>query len=243
MFFKFFKSNKRDLSKEELEIKKFIIKNFGYRPKEVDYFLEALTHKSFHSNDPKIISIPNERLEFLGDAILDAIVAEYLFKKYPDYEEGSLTQIKSKIVNRKTLSEIGESIGLRNHLRYNKNRSINISGLEGNSLEAIIGAIYLDGGYTATKNAILSYILRNHLDLNKVIEEKIDYKSRLYIWCQKRHIGLEFEVEHEECTNGVWTYEIIAKVNNIGYGKGKGNSKKQAEQFASKETLMLVGEL
>lgn len=243
MFSKFLKLNRKRLTKEELEIKKFIIRAFGYRPQNTDYFIEALTHKSFQNYNTSTSSIPNERLEFLGDAILDAVVAEYLFLKYPDYEEGSLTQIKSKIVNRQTLSEIGETMKIRDYLRYNKGRSINIQGLEGNSLEAIIGAIYLDGGYEKVRHSVVSFVLRQHLNMSKVLEEKIDYKSRLYIWCQKKHINLEFEVLHEECNQGVWNYEILAKVNTIGYGKGKGSSKKQAEQFASKETLMLVGEL
>lgn len=244
MFFKFLNRNKRKLTTEELAIKKFIIKSFGYRPQNVNYFLEALTHKSYQQKHHESAdAIPNERLEFLGDAILDSVVAEYLFLKYPDYDEGSLTQIKSKIVNRQSLSEVGGTMQIRNYLRYNKGRSINIQGLEGNSLEAIIGAIYLDGGYEKVKHSITAVVFRNHLNISKVIEEKIDYKSRLYIWCQKKHIALEFEVLHEECKNGTWHYEIIANVNTIGYGKGKGTSKKQAEQFASKETLMLVGEL
>jgi ribonuclease III len=243
LFFKFFNRKSKKLSREELEIKKFIIKSFGYRPKETSYFLEALTHKSFQQTKDFKPSIPNERLEFLGDAILDSIVAEYLFLKYPDYEEGSLTQIKSKIVNRSSLSEIGDTLKIRDFLRYNKSRSINVQGLEGNCLEAIVGAIYLDGGYNAVKKSIISHVFRQHLNLNKLIEEKIDFKSRLFIWCQKKHISLDFEVTKEECTNGVWNYEILAVVNAIGYGRGVGTSKKQAEQMASKETLMLVGEL
>lgn len=243
MLFKYFSRKRKKLTDEELAVKKFILKSFGYRPQNTDYFLEALTHKSFQNNSKTEACIPNERLEFLGDAILDAVVAEYLFLKYPEFDEGSLTQIKSKIVNRQSLSDIGETLRIRDYLRYNRGRSINIQGLEGNSLEALIGAIYLDGGYEKVKQSILSCVFRNHLNMSKVIEEKIDYKSRLYIWCQKKHIHLEFEVLHEECTQGVWSYEIVANVNRIGYGKGKGSSKKQAEQLASKETLMLVGEL
>jgi len=240
--FNFFnRKQKHHLSGEELDIKSFITKTLGYRPRNVSYFMEALTHKSYQNAKNPIL--PNERLEFLGDSVLDAIVAEYLFLKYPEHEEGSLTQIKSKIVNRKTLSEIGESMGIRNHLRYNKGRAINIQGLEGNCLEAIIGAVYLDGGYEVTKACVISRIFRNHLDLNKLMEEEIDFKSRLFIWCQKKHLALEFEVTRENCTNGIWEYEIKVNVNNISYGKGKGSSKKQAEQLASKETLMLVGEI
>ncbi len=244
MIFKFLKGNRSKLGSDELEIKKFIIKSFGYRPLNVNYFVEALTHKSFLQAQEDYSIIPNERLEFLGDAILDSVVAEYLFLKFGDYEEGSLTQIKSKIVSRNTLSEIGGAMGIRNYLRFNKKRTMNIAGLEGNCLEAIVGAIYLDGGYTAVKQSIINFVFRYHLNLTKLMEEKIDFKSVLLIWCQKKHISLDFEVLREERdNNGTWHYEILANINNISYGKGKGNSKKQAEQLAAKETLMLVGEL
>lgn len=239
----FFKRSKgKQLTSEELEIKRFITKTFGYRPQNVAFFVEALTHKSFQGNG-SIASTPNERLEFLGDSILDAIVAEYLFLRYPEHEEGLLTQIKSKIVNRKTLSEIGDVMKIREYLRYNKGRTINIQGLEGNCLEALIGAIYLDGGYEKTKVCVINRIFRNYLDINRLLEEEIDFKSKLFIWCQKKHLSLEFEVTKENCQNGVWEYEIKVNVNKVSYGKGKGSSKKQAEQLASKETLMLVGEI
>ena len=143
----------------ELKLFRFILKKFGYKPKSLIYFQKAITHRSFpNSNDH---GYSNERLEFLGDAILDSITAEYLFLKFPENNEGSLTKLKSKIVNRKNLSKLGEDIGIRDVLLYNKSRSINLGTLEGNAFEALVGAIYLDGGYEKTKKDLQEHIFIN----------------------------------------------------------------------------------
>lgn len=229
-------------SNDDLRLTKFFIDRLGYRPKQLNYFREAVTHSSITYVDATV-EVSNERLEFLGDAILDAIIAEFLYQKFPDQDEGYLTKVKSKVVSRKTLSEIGEELGLRTILRYSKSRSINMSSLEGNAFEAIIGAIYLDGGYDVTKRIIHQYVFRKYVDLNKVLEEEIDFKSKLFIWCQKRKLNLEFTVISEENNHGNWKYEVVAFVNGQNYGKGSGTSKKAAEQAAAKETLLLVGEI
>lgn len=229
-------------SDDDLRLTKFFIDRFGYRPKQLNYFREAVTHSSITYVDATV-EVSNERLEFLGDAILDAIIAEFLYQKFPDQDEGYLTKVKSKVVSRKTLSEIGEELGLRTILRYSKSRSINMSSLEGNAFEAIIGAIYLDGGYDVTKRIIHQYVFRKYVDLNKVLEEEIDFKSKLFIWCQKRKLNIEFSVISEENNHGNWKYEVVAFVNGKNYGKGSGTSKKAAEQAAAKETLLLVGEI
>lgn len=228
-------------SKEELEIIRFVLLKFGYRPSNVSFFIKALTHKSIINTNEAELS--NERMEFLGDAVLDAVIAEFLFQKFPKEDEGYLTQIKSKVVSRKTLSEIGEALELKKYIRYDKTRTINLSTLEGNAFEALIGAIYLDGGFEAVKNSVSNHIFRKYADLNKVLEEEIDFKSKLFIWCQKAKLKLDFVVLKEENNQGNWLYEIEVVINEKQYGKGLGASKKVAEQAASKETLILVGEL
>ncbi len=228
-------------SKEDLQFIRFFIDKFGYRPKRLDLFYEATTHRSLTYSASREFS--NERLEFLGDAILDSIIAEFLFHKFPDQDEGYLTKVKSKVVSRKTLSEIGEELGLRKIIRYNKGRSINLSSLEGNAFEAIIGAIYLDSSYETVKKILHHHIFRKYVDLNKVLEEEIDFKSRLFIWSQKRRLQLEFVVLREENLHGNWKYEVVAQVNGTNYGKGIGASKKVAEQAAARETLILMGEM
>jgi ribonuclease-3 len=228
-------------SKEELELISFVLKKFAYRPQNISYFVTAITHKSLANNDT--ITYSNERLEYLGDAILDAVIAELLYLRFPNEDEGYLTKIKSKVVSRKTLSEIAEALDLKSIIRYHKGRTINLSTLEGNAFEAIIGAIYLDGGFEAVKKTINHHIFRKYADLNKILEEEIDFKSRLFIWCQKSHLTLEFVVVKEENIQGNWQYEIEVLINEKAYGRGIGNSKKSAEQAASKETLVLVGEI
>lgn len=226
-------------SKEELEIIGFILKKFGYRPKELKYFFKAITHKSFRNQE---IEFSNERLEFLGDAVLDSVVADYLFVKFEDEDEGYLTRIKSKIVNRKTLSDIGEAMNIREILRYNQARSINLNTLEGNAFEAILGAIYLDGGYDSVKKCVQNYVFRNYVNINRLLEEEIDFKSKLFIWCQKKKLQLSFDVLKEVNTGSGWVYEVEVEINGKKYGRGKGSAKKLAEQEAAKETLELLGE-
>ena len=179
----------------------------------------------------------------MGDAILDAVVAEHLFLKFPENDEGYLTKLKSKIVNRKTLSDIGENMEIRLILNYNKTRTINVSTLEGNAFEAIIGAIYLDGGYDKAKQSLNNYVFRKYLNFNKLLEEEIDFKSKLFIWCQRKKLNLDFVVVKENHENGQWNYEIKVVINNKEFGRGIGLSKKTAEQEAAKQTLQLIGEI
>lgn len=227
-------------SKDELELIRFILKRFGYRPKNVHFFFEAITHKSLSNNNTES---SNERLEFLGDAILDAVIAEFLYERFPKEDEGYLTKIKSKLVSRKTLSLIAEDMSLRDIIRYQKGRTINLNTLEGNAFEAIMGAIYLDGGFNAVKKSINHHVFRKYADLNRLLEEEIDFKSRLFIWSQKKQLKLEFEIISEENLGGTWEYIVQARINGASYGQGKGSSKKMAEQAASKETLELMGEI
>lgn len=226
---------------DEREIKQFIFSKFGYKPKNLSFFFQAITHKSLiHNNEAEN---SNERLEFLGDSILDAIVAEFVYARFPNHDEGYLTKIKSKLVSRKTLSSIAEEMELRQIIRYQTGRTINLNTLEGNAFEAIIGAIYLDSGYSEVKKVVNEFIFKKYVDLNKILEEEIDFKSKLFIWSQKKQLNLAFQVISEVNNSGIWEYVVIALINGVGYGRGTGNSKKSAEQVASKETFELLGEL
>ncbi len=231
----FFRKNKTD---EQLALIRFVISRFGYRPVDVEIFERAITHKSYSNNKD---AYSNERLEFLGDSIIDAVVAEFLFNKFPDEDEGYLTKIKSKMVSRKTHSDIGEEMELRSVLRYHRGRSINLNTLEGNAFEAIIGAIYLDGGYEVARKSIRNYVFRNFVDVNKILEEEIDFKSRLFIWSQKNKLSLDFSVVSEINHGNTWEYKVMVVINEHNYGMGIGASKKIAEQAAAKETLELLG--
>ncbi|MGB0932975.1 MAG: ribonuclease III [Lishizhenia sp.] len=238
-WFSIFSSVKR--SKKDIQLIRFIIKTFGYRPKELSYFYEALTHKSISNKSEKLNS--NERLEFLGDAIFDAVIANYLYDKFPEEDEGYLTKLKSKIVSRKSLSSIADKIQLRKHILYQKGRSIKIATLEGNAFEALMGAIYLDGGYQAVHKTVNHHVFRKYVNVDTLLEEEIDFKSKLFIWMQKNKLNLEFKVISEENNGEQWIYKVEAEINGQSYGMGVGASKKIAEQAAAKETLILMGEL
>lgn len=220
---------------------RFLHQKLDYHPRNIQFFVKAVTHKSYLGNDDQENS--NERLEFLGDAAIDSIIAEYLYLKFPEADEGYLTKIKSKLVSRKNLSEIAENIGIREIMRYQKGRAINMSTIEGNAFEALMGAILLDKGYEELKKVLNVIILQKYADINKLLEEEIDFKSKLFIWCQKNRYEVEFKTLTEENHGGFWKYTMIAVINNKSYGMGSGSSKKVAEQAASKETLELIGEL
>lgn len=226
---------------EELQVIRFVLAEFGYKPQKASFFIQALTHKSSLTDQEQLAA--NERLEFLGDSILDAVVASFVYDKYPEIDEGQLTKIKSRIVNRKSLSAIGERMGIRKHLIYSQGRSINLAGLEGNAFEALIGAIYLDGGFDKTQSVLKNTVFRKHLNLNKLLEEELDFKSALFIWCQRKKLALEFILSDEQFIEGKAVYQMTVQINRTAYGKGKGHSKKEAEQAAAKETLALMGEI
>ncbi len=228
-------------SSDNPEIDRFVFERFGYRPKNGQLFLHALTHKSIINTTE--VDISNERLEFLGDAILDSIVAEFLYARFPNEDEGYLTKIKSKVVSRDTLGAIGHDMKLRKVLRYNKNRTIKIETIEGNAFEALVGAIYLDGGFEAAQKSLINHVFRKHVNLNRILEEEIDFKSRLFIWSQKNRLPIDFEVLLEESDGANWKYLVRVVIKDREYGRGSGSSKKKAEQAAAQETLELLGEM
>ncbi|MDG1332318.1 MAG: ribonuclease III [Crocinitomicaceae bacterium] len=228
-------------TKADPEIEQFMVERFGHTPKNGQLFLNALTHKSILNTSE--IEVSNERLEFLGDAILDSIVAEFLYERFPDENEGYLTKIKSKVVSRNTLGTIGHDMMIGDVLRYNKNRTIKMETIEGNAFEAIVGAIYLDAGYEATRKSIIHHVFRKYVNLNRILEEEIDFKSRLFIWSQKNRLPIEFEVLLEESDGANWKYVVRVNISEREYGRGSGSSKKKAEQAAAQETLELLGEM
>ena len=179
----------------------------------------------------------------MGDTVLDAVVAEFLYHKFPKDDEGYLTKLKSKIVNRQTLSNIGEKMGIREVLKYNDERSINLKSIEGNAFEALVGAIYLDAGFERTKKTLNTHVFPKYIDVQRLLEEELDFKSLLFIWCQKKKLRLEFTVVSEKKEAGESLYTVNALISTKKYGIGKGLNKKTAEQEAAKKTLEELGEI
>ena len=173
----------------------YILENFGYKIRNIKIFKEAFTHKSL-LNDAQLIS--NERLEFLGDSIIDSVIAKILYLKFPNEDEGFLTKLKSKLVSRRTLEIIADKIQIFRVLRYDKNLSIKLKTIQGNAFEAVIGAIFLDGGYASAEKSLKKYILKKHIDMREILIKEVDFKSRLFIWSQKNQTSFCFDVLSEK---------------------------------------------
>lgn len=217
----------------------FLAKKFNYRPKNINIFIDALTHKSYSNVRENVQS--NERLEFLGDTVIDLIVAEHLYIRFPHEDEGYLTKVKAKIVNRKMLSYIGGELKLGDYIRYRKGRSIRVSTIEGNAFEALIGAMYLDSDFETVKATFENYIIKRYINFKEVLSQEMDFKSLLLIWGQKNKFEISFEITDAASKENNFIYTAVAIINKKEWGMGKGTSKKEAEQNASNETMTLLG--
>jgi ribonuclease-3 len=210
----------------------------GFTPKYVDYYKLAFMHRS----KPEDATDSNERLEFLGDAILGAIVAEYLFKKYPYQPEGFLTELRSRIVRRETMNNVALKMGLNKLVQYNQNdRGLSRSHIFGNALEALIGAVYLDQGFTKTRKFILNQIIRIYIDLDTMESTDTNYKNQLLSWSQRNGKQLIFETlsETSEGTRKLFTVGIVIDGEIIATGTGY--NKKDAGQVAAKSAMTVLG--
>jgi ribonuclease-3 len=180
----------------------------------------------------------NERLEFLGDVVLDLTMANYLYRSFPTEQEGELTKRKSRIVNRKNLNLLGKNMGLHHLIQAKMRREDIHDSMIGNGLEALIGAIYLDHGFERTQRAVL--LMLKHYGLDEQVNETHDFKSQLHQWATKRRKSLLFDVMRDDDSAGEERYEIAAKVNGEVYGIGVGRSKKLAEQEAARRAWKKV---
>ncbi len=210
----------------------------GFTPKYVEYYKLAFMHRS----KPEDATDSNERLEFLGDAILGAIVAEYLFKKYPYQPEGFLTELRSRIVRRETMNNVALRMGLNKLVQYNQNdRGLSRSHIFGNALEALIGAVYLDQGFTKTRKFILNQIIRIYIDLDIMESTDTNYKNQLLSWAQRNGKQLVFETisETNEGTRKLFTVGIVLDGEVVATGTGY--NKKDAGQVAAKSAISILG--
>lgn len=209
----------------------------GFYPSDIDIYKTALIHRSVAFRNPK--GINNERLEFLGDAVLDAIVADIVYKHFPNKKEGFLTEAKSKIVKRESLGKIADDIGLIRLIRNANHNQNHNSYMGGNALEALIGAIYLDKGYRHCMKFIKRRIIDNLLNIDKVAYKEVNFKSKLIEWTQKGRILLEYQLVSEEKegndSSPVFIFDIY--LEGIKAGTGRGYTKREAQQVASKQAL------
>lgn len=215
-------------------------KMLGFYPRNIDIYQQALLHKS-SSVKEKGRLLNNERLEFLGDAILDAVVADIVYKRFEGKREGFLTNTRSKIVQRETLNHVAVEIGLDKLIKYTTRQSSHNSYMCGNAFEALIGAIYLDRGYRACKKFMEERIIGKYLNLEKISRKEVNFKSKLIEWSQKNKFEVEFQVAGQsvdESQNPI--FETVVLVEKITGGRGKGYSKKESQQEAAHQTMSMI---
>ena len=204
----------------------------GFYPKNPTLYDQAFTHKSILNESEQGEKVSNERLEFLGDAILGAIIAEYFFVKFPYEDEGFLTKVRSKLVSRNFLNQLSIDIGLDTFLETSAdlNRSKSIFG---DAFEALIGAIYLDRGFTQCKKFVIEKIIRDYIDVDKILQEETNFKSKLIEWVQSKKTSYHFNTEAVDVREGQF-FRCHLNIGNYQVVVGEGGSKKRAEQAAAK---------
>ena len=249
------------LPKKDRPLAKAIRHIVGYSPTNIALYQLATQHVSVAKINSQGVKESNERLEYLGDAILSAVVADYLFKKFPFKDEGFLTEIRSRIVNRESLNTVARKIGLIDLIRYERvqgklreplpvstndppvkkpkkqRAKLTHKSIGGNTLEALVGAVYLDKGFRTCRRFILKKLLIPHFDLSTVVETNTNYKSKVIEWAQKHNRDIRFEIID---VRGDHQYkEFIAQlfVDDQPVSQGSGYSKKKAEQRASETAL------
>ncbi|MBS1928608.1 MAG: ribonuclease III [Ferruginibacter sp.] len=227
-----------EFDKKKKEFRKQLQNVLGFSPSDLSLYKTALSHRSVREGADE----NNERLEFLGDAVLSSVIGHYLFRKYPYKGEGFLTEMRSKMVNRHKLNEIALKMGLKKITFYNKlDNALKISQIFGNTLEALIGAVYLDKGYKKTQKWVEDYIISPHLFTEDLESIEINIKNKLYGWANKNGKQLEFETLEEKFENGRRLFTIGATVDGELLSQAKGYNKKDASQIAAQMAVEKLG--
>lgn len=227
----------RSTTPKDRKLIAFVRSALGAEPRQLALYQQALRHGSAAEKGATGFDRSNERLEFLGDAILDAIVARYIYDKHDDLSEGELTKLKAQVVSRRTLNELGEQMGIEAHLDVRMGKQPVQQTLVGNAVEALIGALYLDRGYRTTEKAVLRLLQEQGIEDR--MYELTDFKSKLHEYCQKKKRVLRFDVVKEK-THTNELYEIAVFVDDRNMGSGKGKSKKGAQQQAAREACRRI---
>lgn len=230
------------LSPEEKSLSEYIHNVFGFRPRNLALYQLAFTHKSRSEENVGNYHLSNERLEYLGDAVLSLSVADYLFRKYPTQPEGFLTKMRSRIVSRASLNHLSQKLGFEEFIKYvhDKGKGSGFRYLGGNTFEALMGSIYLDQGYEFTKHVIIDRIINVHIDLEQLQETEVNFKSKILEWTQKRKKKLDFRLMDQSKKDSRNLYHVQIFIDDEGYAEAEDYSIKGAEQRAAEKTWQLL---
>jgi len=212
------------------ELKKLL----NFSPKKLNHYKKAFTHKSLRLKDKKGKNINYERLEFLGDAILGSVIASYLYSKAPGGDEGYLTQMRSKIVSREYLNELGKDFDLIRFVKSNFNK-VNVgNNIHGNIFEALVGAIYLDKGYDFCEKFLQKKVITPYVDIAKLEGKITSYKGLIIEWCQKQKKKYQFDSYEDTGNESIKHFSVKVSIDGDIIAKGRSTSKKKAEEQAAK---------
>lgn len=227
-------------SRENIRLKKYIKNIFGFYPENIFLYELALRHRSMAKENGSGVKNSNERLEFLGDAIIDAVVADYLFKVFPLKDEGFLTQMRSKIVSRTQLNKLGVKLGFLDFIDATRDVKFQHKSLNGDTFEALIGAIYLDKGYDFTSRILINKIFKLYLDIEGLENIETNHKSRLIEWSQKEKRKVEFRLVKTANGENTKIHVVEIFIDDKFISRSKGTSIKMAEQAAAEIACELV---
>jgi ribonuclease-3 len=236
---KFIRKIVQSNSKEDAELYNDLKKLLDFSPKKINQYKKAFTHRSVQIRDKKGIPINYERLEFLGDSILGSVISSYLYKKVPKGSEGYLTQMRSKIVSRKHLNELGKDLGLIRFVKSNIDQTNVGENIHGNIFEALIGAIYLDKGYNFCQKFIYSKVIVPYVDIEKLEGKITSYKGLIIEWCQKQKKKYSFETYEDSGNETIKHFSVKISIDGEQVAKGRATSKKKAEEQASKRVYYI----
>ncbi len=237
---RFKKIFKTRLEPKEEKLAAAIKKITGLSPKSIPIYTTAFTHRSMGARSAKGHIISYERLEFLGDAILGAVIAEYIYNEVPNGDEGYLTKMRSKIVSREHLNELGVDFNLIAHVESQAPVKNFGSNIHGNLFEALVGAVYLDRGYKMCKRFICNKVVRPYVDIEMLEGKVISYKSLLIEWCQKNKNRFDFNTYEDTGAGELRHFAVKLSIDNRVIAKARATSKKKAEEKASKRAFFAL---
>ncbi len=233
---KFF-NNKSD---KELQRKNYLKSIIGYSTRKPKLFHLALVHSSAATTNSQGLKESNERLEYLGDAILGSIVAEFLFKKFPFKDEGFMTEIRSRIVSRESLNQLGRKLGLDQVIELDKAINVPHNSVYGDTLEALIGAVYLDKGFDYCRKFVLNRLIEPYFDIEELINIGQNSKSRIIEWTQKENKKVIFETVNIKNLKNRKEFTVQIIIDDDVVATGYGRTKKKAEQDASQKAIQAL---